>query len=401
LTSWLIGSGDLSRLGELLGPALSTMVLEWGESAVRGTELGSPPQPELAEKSVQSIAEVLKLLQQTNAADFAGRHASEDLILVEPYQKKRSYGQSSPLHTEGTVRFVARSAGVPIPAGRDARSKILLDHRSISRLHAVIAYTPEGWKIMDKSSNGCWLSGTRCPKDQAIDLPYGAPLRLGKAVVLRMFGADAFFRYATGGPAPTGGGVASQAAPSTADTWRLSVDQIQAAANAPSAPPPQAQPPVQPLEPLTASKFDIDFDFGDEAPQGAPTMRISRGDLKDGTGAFPRPGAPPGSPFPPPANSPFPPPPAGSPFPPPPGGSPFPPPPAGSPFPPPPAGSPFPPPPASSPFPPPPAGSPFPPPGGAPPPPAGSPFPPPAAAPPPAADDDFEFDFDVDGRGGF
>ena len=313
---------------------------------------------------MQSIAEVLKLLQQTNAADFAGRHASEDLILVEPYQKKRVYDPGSPLHTEGTVRFVTRAAGIPIPAGRDARSKILLDHRSISRLHSVIAYTPEGWKVMDKSSNGCWLSGTRIPKEQAVDLPYGAPLRLGKAVVLRVFGPGEFFHYVTGAPAPTGGGVASQSAPSTADTWRLSVDQIQAAANAPTAPPPQAQPPAQPLEPVTASKFDIDFDFGDEPPRGAPTMRIARGDLRESSDAFPRPSAPP---------------PAGSPFPPPP--------PAGSPFPPP-AGSPFPPPPAGSPFPPPPAGSPFPPPSSAPP-------------PPPPSGDDFEFDFDVDGRGGF
>ena len=347
---------------------------------------------------MQSIAEVLKLLQQTNASEFAGRHASKDLILVEPYEKKRTYDQNSPLHTEGTVRFVARSAGVPIPAGRDARSKILLDHRSISRLHSVIAYTPEGWKVMDKSSNGCWISDTRIPKEQAVDLPYGAPLRLGKAVVLRMFGADDFFRYAMGVPSPTGSRVASQAAPSTADTWRLSVDQIQAAANAPTAPPPQAQPPGQPLEPLTASKFDIDFDFGDEAPRGAPTMRIARSDVRDGTDSFPRPSAPP------PAGSPFPAPPAGSPFPAPPAGAPFPPPPAGAPFPPPPAGSPFPPPPpAGSPFPPPPpAGSPFPPPpAGFPPPPAGAPFPPPTPPPPPPAGDDFEFDFDVDGRGGF
>ncbi|MBL4847642.1 MAG: FHA domain-containing protein, partial [Planctomycetes bacterium] len=191
---------------------------------------------------MKSIGEVLKLLAQTTLMEFAGRHASEDLILVEPYKKKRVYDSTSPLHVEATVRFVPRTPGVPYPAGRDSRSAILLDHRSISRLHAVIAYTPEGWKVMDKSSNGCWISGTRIPQGQAVTLAPAAPLRLGKAVVIRVFAAGDFFRYATGAPAPTGEGSTNEAAASTAETWRLSADQIQAAAAQAPTPEPLVAP---------------------------------------------------------------------------------------------------------------------------------------------------------------
>ncbi|MCH6545629.1 MAG: FHA domain-containing protein, partial [Deltaproteobacteria bacterium] len=60
-----------------------------------------------------------------------------------------------------------RKQGKPVSVGRDARATILLDHPAVSRLHVVLAYTSEGWKAMDRSSNGSYLDGQRMPKDIA------------------------------------------------------------------------------------------------------------------------------------------------------------------------------------------------------------------------------------------
>src|SRR5690606_18876454 len=112
-----------------------------------------------------------------------------------------SYGPGEPLHPGVQVMFLPCAVGRPIPVGRDSRALVMLDHPAVSRLHLVLAYTDQGWKVMDRSSNGSWLEGERMPKEQAVPLAYQVSVRLGRAVVLRLVTAD-WLAAALGGRAP-------------------------------------------------------------------------------------------------------------------------------------------------------------------------------------------------------
>lgn len=258
---------------------------------------------------MKPLSEILLLLRSTTAKSFADRHPNQDLVLIEPYEKGREYDQSSPLHAGALVRFMPRAQGKPIPVGRDARAQILLDHPAVSRLHVVLAYTAEGWKAMDRSSNGSFLAGNRMPKEQAVPLPFGVKLRLGRAMVIRMFQPDAFHHYARsqqGG----GGGAPPPPAPvgnPTADTWRVPVQAapppVQAGspfAHMQGGPPPARPQPPNPFAGGGGGGLDIDFEFGDPLPgQGAaPTVKIRRpsGGWPTAAPSAPSPPRPPGAP---------------------------------------------------------------------------------------------------------
>jgi hypothetical protein len=236
---------------------------------------------------MRPLSEILLLLRTTTAQSFADRHPNQDLVLLEPYEKGRSYDQSAPLHSGGQVTFLPKTAGRPVPVGRDARSVVLLDHPAVSRLHLVIAYTDQGWKVMDRSSNGSWLNEVRMTKEQAVPLQYGTPVRMGRAMILRMFTLAGFHSYARGatqGQAPVA--PSPSASDPQADTWRFPQAAAGAAAPppgpaaptqqynyqqrpappaapAPPTPPqrPSAPVPPAPVPPPSQPGFDIDFEF--------------------------------------------------------------------------------------------------------------------------------------------
>ncbi|RMG10347.1 MAG: FHA domain-containing protein [Planctomycetota bacterium] len=234
---------------------------------------------------MRPVSEILLLLRTTTAQSFAERHPNQDVVLLEPYEKDRAYDAGAPLHSQGQVTFLTRTPGVPIPVGRDARSVVLLDHPAVSRLHLVVAYTEEGWKVMDRSSNGSWLDEVRMTKEQAVPLPYEKPLRMGRAMVLRLFTPGAFHAYARGvGPGrPDVGPPQGSLGDPQADTWRFP----QAAVGTTPGPPSAAQRP-QPVPPAPPRAVPPSPRPAPRAP--APAQRP----------APPRPVAPP-APAPPPS----------------------------------------------------------------------------------------------------
>jgi hypothetical protein len=178
---------------------------------------------------MRPLSEILLLLRSTTPKSFADRHPNQDLVLVEPYEATRTYRAPEPLHPQGKVMFLPRTAGKPVPVGRDGRSVILLDHPAVSRLHLVMAFTPEGWKIMDRSSNGSFL----------------------------------YARGAGSGAVPAGPQPASDP---QADTWRFPPQQgggpgAPAPPTVPAMPPSPARPmpPSMPGAPPPGPSFDIDF----------------------------------------------------------------------------------------------------------------------------------------------
>ncbi len=146
---------------------------------------------------MKAVSEILSLLRSTTAQSFSERYPDQDVLILEPYQKHHNYDGSIPPHAAARMMFLPRAVNKPVPVGRDSRSVVLLDHPAVSRLHLVLAYTAQGWKVMDKSSNGAWMNGQRMPK-QAVSLPYGTPVRMGRALVLRLFPPDQFHDFARG-----------------------------------------------------------------------------------------------------------------------------------------------------------------------------------------------------------
>jgi ABC transport system ATP-binding/permease protein len=47
----------------------------------------------------------------------------------------------------------------PVVLGRDLEADLPLDHRSVSRRHAVLSPTPSGWTLTDLSRNGTFVDG--------------------------------------------------------------------------------------------------------------------------------------------------------------------------------------------------------------------------------------------------
>lgn len=224
---------------------------------------------------MKPLSELLLLLRSTTARSFADRHRDQDLVLLEPYEKGRTYDDQSPLHAHGQVRFVPRTPGKPVPVGRDSRSFVLLDHPAVSRLHLVLAYTAEGWKAMDRSSNGCFFDEERLPSQQAVKLAYGRAIRMGRALVLRLFTLEEFHNYARGlgsgskdGPPPP----PPLTGDPQADTWRFPVSAIRDAA-----PPPAPAPVGVPSSGFGGEELEADFAFPDRPPgmpASPPTMRF-------------------------------------------------------------------------------------------------------------------------------
>jgi len=240
--------------------------------------------------AMKPLAEILQLLHSTDGRSFADRHPDQDLVLIEPYEAGREYGPTSPLHQRGQVRFVPRTPGKPVPVGRDSRSFVLLDHPAVSRLHVVIAFTLEqGWKVMDRSSNGSYINDERMPGQTAIPLPYGLPIRMGRALMLRVFRLEEFLSYARSGAQPGGAPAAAAPPDRQADTWRL-----------------PAVPPPPPARQFGGNELSADFEFPAGPPPfqpAAPTQRFRVGSgrvAQPPTASPPVPPAPPKPPAPPP-----------------------------------------------------------------------------------------------------
>lgn len=146
---------------------------------------------------MKPIAELLQVVRSSpSAGAFAARYAQQDVLLAEPYEKGRDYRGGPPLHPTSVFDLVARTPGQPIPVGRDARAVVQLDHAAVSRLHLVMAWAGQGWKVMDRSSNGSWMAEERLPAQQPVPVAYGVTVRLGRAMVLRVFTPEGFWEFA-------------------------------------------------------------------------------------------------------------------------------------------------------------------------------------------------------------
>ncbi|MCO5165416.1 MAG: FHA domain-containing protein [Planctomycetes bacterium] len=248
---------------------------------------------------MKPIAELLTIVRSSaSPAAFAAGYPQQDFVVAEPFEKGRDYRAQPPLHPSSVFDIVTRAAGQPVPVGRDARAVVQLDHAAVSRLHLVMAWAGQGWKVMDRSSNGSWMNEERLPSQQPVPAAYGATLRLGRAMVLRVFTPEGLWDFARAAVGAPKGMVAPPPPPAPppadprASTWRfaavpdsllspdssdeLSLDLDGGGRAAPPPPPPApptrtASRPVAPAPPGAGDEgFEIEFDL----------------DFSDGKGGF-------------------------------------------------------------------------------------------------------------------
>jgi eukaryotic-like serine/threonine-protein kinase len=82
--------------------------------------------------------------------------------------------------TPGQETTVAALVRPVINVGRSAENDIVLAVDGISRQHARVQATADGWQVIDLGGvNGAWLDGRRLPPNQPSPFPIGSVLRLG------------------------------------------------------------------------------------------------------------------------------------------------------------------------------------------------------------------------------
>ena len=161
---------------------------------------------------------------------------------------KRSGPARATVSTGGRLVSLVDGKEYQIPAagvvfGREAGSDIVVAQPEVSRRHASIAPSDNGYILQDLSTNGVWVNGTRIQGSQL----------LARSDVVRV-GSEEFRFYADIAPVPKptpAASVQSQPTPVVATPI-----QTPPAPNEPSsyAPPAMAPPPPQPVAAVTPSR---------------------------------------------------------------------------------------------------------------------------------------------------
>jgi hypothetical protein len=141
---------------------------------------------------MKPIAELISLVRTLPAKAFAERFPGQDILLAEVFEKGRDPKGKTPVPA-AVYDLIEKTGGKPVPIGRDARAVVQLDHAAVSRLHLVMAWAGSGWKVMDRSSNGSYLDEEKMPQQQPIPVAYGSVMRLGRAMVVRVFTPEGFW----------------------------------------------------------------------------------------------------------------------------------------------------------------------------------------------------------------
>lgn len=195
-----------------LGSGVAIRLAEAGaEALVNGVRLGTDPTPVLhGDKVVVAGHEILVI--------DAGRIGSTQMMQAQPAAgpgaaAQRPGGASGPMIagrlvclTDGREYEIAATG---LSFGRDASCTVVVGGTDVSRRHAEIRHTPEGYLLTDVSANGTFVNGDRVAGSRF--LARGDVLKIGN---------DEFRFYAQQQPAPV---VRASPTPPTGAEQRLNV----------------------------------------------------------------------------------------------------------------------------------------------------------------------------------
>lgn len=88
--------------------------------------------------------------------------------------------------------------GALLTVGRARNNDVIVEHPTISKVHAIFTCDAAGWSVADHgSTNGTFLNGVRLPDRWKRDVQDGDSVRLGQEIMARFFGADALLNLCT------------------------------------------------------------------------------------------------------------------------------------------------------------------------------------------------------------
>ncbi|HEX2219779.1 MAG TPA: FHA domain-containing protein [Gemmatimonadales bacterium] len=246
------------------------------EVSINGVRLGTDPTPVLHGDKIQIFGHEILAVdpQRAGNTQLFDSGAFADLPPVQA-------AKSPPGPTGGRVVCLTdgREYTVkeePLVFGRDAASDVVVTSGDVSRRHAEIRATPEGYVLMDHSANGTFVNGKRVSHSQL----------LARADVIRI-GTDEFRFYADASPrTSTGQRSVSDEVPlhtPTGAVHRLSdtMHGVPLAELAREAPPGPPTPPAAVALPIASLLVRSGALRGRRLPVTIPTVNIGRADYND------------------------------------------------------------------------------------------------------------------------
>jgi pSer/pThr/pTyr-binding forkhead associated (FHA) protein len=253
----LAGPGVLARHAILQSSGDGQVVVRRAESRadilINGVRLGDQPTPLLHGDKMEIGGQELlfvderrsgstQYIQAVTPSALAGRRSAGP-----PRTPTAATGGRLVSLTDGREYTVERS----LVMGRDASCEVVITSKDVSRRHAEIVQTPQGYVIADSSTNGTFVNGQRVH----------GQLVLSRADVIRV-GEHEFRFYADAAPAAAGAESKAEAGPPAARRLANTLFGVKAAPPAgpaarpsgPTPPPPRAtpQPPAAPPPPAGA-----------------------------------------------------------------------------------------------------------------------------------------------------
>jgi outer membrane protein OmpA-like peptidoglycan-associated protein len=196
----LSGAGILPRHAILrVAPDGALAVLPGGPGAevfVNGVRLGGDPAPLLHGDKLQVAGLELLCVDPHRSGSTQFLHASDLAQAAKSF--KPSAGRAATASTGGRLVCLTDGreytiGGAPLTFGREAGSDIVVPNKDVSRHHAEILATPQGYVVVDSSTNGTFVNGERIEGQRV----------LARADVIRVGDHDfRFYADAAAPPAP-------------------------------------------------------------------------------------------------------------------------------------------------------------------------------------------------------
>lgn len=118
---------------------------------------GAPPSPAPLDRTVVFTPEPPSPAPAAAEAGISTQRLQATLVPVEPGDAGGGAAQGHVLAAANTI-------------GRVSDNAIQIQHGSVSRHHAILRFTAEGWTLEDlKAENGTWVNGERIDKRQLLD----------------------------------------------------------------------------------------------------------------------------------------------------------------------------------------------------------------------------------------
>jgi pSer/pThr/pTyr-binding forkhead associated (FHA) protein len=246
------------------------------EVRVNGVRLGAEPTPLLHGDKIAIGTHELRVVDSTRGGSTQLFDSGAFTDLAPPKSSKPVAGRTGGrlvCLTDGREYTVGT---MPLTLGRDASSNVVVAGKDVSRHHAEIRPSPEGYVLADLSVNGTYVNGERIGKTHV----------LARADVIRI-GNDEFRFYADASsspPAPAPEPAPQEAQPAGA-AQRLS-DTLHGIPVAPAAEPRPRNTPAPPVGvgsgPALASFLFRSGELkGRRLPIKVPVVNIGRGEFND------------------------------------------------------------------------------------------------------------------------